>query len=135
MALINLDFSNLSASSGVENHEPLEPGWYSATIDSVVEKTSKSGNPMLQFVFLIETDANGDYVSGIRRVYTYCMLTPDMLWKLQNVLACLDVQTDSIVELDTDSLLGLAIGLKLVQSEYAGRMQNDIKEFKNVSDI
>lgn len=119
MAMIkNLDFSN------VTSRDPLPEGVYEATVakvDSVVSKTS--GNPMLK----VEFDIHAEGYEG-RKIWGNYVLTENCMWKVAELFNALGLDTDAIVEIDTDDLIGLDCSLKIAQREYEGNIQNEIKK-------
>ena len=118
MAKLNLDFSN------VQSRDPLPEGVYPASIAKVEQALSKSsGNPMLKVEFNIEADG----YQG-RKVWSNYVLTEAAMWKVQELFSALGLDTDAILEIDTDELVGMTCNLKIAQREYEGNIQNEIKK-------
>lgn len=118
MASLNLDFSS------VPSREPLPEGVYDAAISKVEQVVSKSsGNPMLK----VEFNILDDEFSG-RKVWANYVLTEAALWKVQELFQSLGLDTSTVVEMDTDELVGLTCKVKVVQREYEGTIQNEIKK-------
>lgn len=118
MARLNLDFSN------VTSRDPLPEGTYPVSIAKVEQVLSKSsGNPMLKVEFNIEDEA----YSG-RKVWANYVLTEAAMWKVQELMKALGLETDAILELDTDDLVGMTCQLKIAQREYEGTIQNEVKK-------
>lgn len=118
MAQMNLDFSN------VQSRDPLPEGTYAASIAKVDMVTSKSsGNPMLKVEFNIEDEA----YTG-RKVWSNYVLTEAAMWKVQELFRAIGLDTEAIVTIDTDDLIGLTCNLKIAQREYEGNIQNEVKK-------
>lgn len=118
MAQMNLDFSN------VQSRDPLPEGVYPVTIAKVDMTTSKSsGNPMLKIEFNIEDDA----FKG-RKVWSNYVLTEAAMWKVQELFRACGLDSDQIVTIDTEDLVGLGCNLKIAQREYEGNIQNEVKK-------
>lgn len=118
MARLNLDFSN------VPSRDPLPEGTYPASIAKVEQILSKSsGNPMLK----IEFNIDDEQFQG-RKVWGNYVLTENAMWKVQELFSALGLDTDAIVDMDTDELVGMTCNLKIAQREYEGNIQNEIKK-------
>lgn len=118
MARLNLDFSN------VQSRDPLPEGTYPASIAKVTQVLSKSsGNPMLKVEFNILDEA----YSG-RKVWGNYVLTEAAMWKVQELFSALGLDTDAILDIDTDDMVGMTCNLKIAQREYEGDIQNEIKK-------
>ena len=115
--MLNLDFSS------VPSREPLEEGIYSLTISKVEETTSSTGNPMLKVEFNILDEA----YSG-RKVWGNYVLTEAAMWKVQELFSALGLDTDAILDIDTDDMVGMTCNLKIAQREYEGNIQNEIEK-------
>lgn len=118
MAMMNLDFSS------VPSREPLPEGLYDVRIAKVEETKSKtSGNPMLKVEFDVLTEG----YTG-RKIWSNYMLTENSYWKIQELFGSLGLDTSGVVEIDTNDLVGLTCTAKVVQREYQGDIQNEIKK-------
>lgn len=118
MARLNLDFSN------VQSREAMPEGVYDASVAKVEQVLSKSsGNPMLKVEFDIQTEG----FTG-RKIWGNYVLTEAAMWKVQELFSALGLDTDAILEIDTDDLIGLNCQLKIGQREYEGNIQNEIKK-------
>lgn len=118
MASLNLDFSN------VQSREPLPEGVYDASVAKVDQVLSKSsGNPMLK----IEFNINNEGYTG-RKVWGNYVLTEAAMWKVMELFKALGLDTDSVVDIDTDDMIGLTCQLKIAQREYEGNITNEIKK-------
>ena len=118
MAIMNLNFSN------VPSREPLPEGVYAASVAKVEQVLSKtSGNPMLKVEFDIMAEGFEK-----RKVWGNYVLTESAMWKVKELFEALGLEADSIVEMDTDDLVGLTCNLKIAQREYEGNIQNEIKK-------
>ena len=113
MARLNLDFSN------VQSRDPLPEGTYPASVAKVEQVLSKSsGNPMLK----VEFNYSG------RKVWGNYVLTEAAMWKVQELFSALGLDTDAILDIDTDDMVGMTCNLKIAQREYEGNIQNEIKK-------
>lgn len=114
--MMNLDFSN------VPSREPLEEGVYTLVIAKAEETTSSTGNPMLK----VEYDVAG--VEGNRKLWDNYVLIDKCLWKLQELFKALGLDSDGIVELDAQELVGQQVQAKVIQEEYQGDIVNRVKK-------
>lgn len=114
MANLNLDFS--SVRGGVV----LEEGVYNVAIESVEEKTSSTGKNMLLVRFREEETQAA--------IFENYVLTPDAMWKLQELLKAAGMDATGVVELDTDELIGLEFKAKVVKEDYNDSEVNRIKK-------
>ena len=118
MARLNLDFSN------VQSRDPLPEGTYPASVAKVEQVLSKSsGNPMLKVEFNILDEAYAG-----RKVWGNYVLTEAAMWKVQELFSALGLDTDAILDIDTDDMVGMTCNLKIAQREYEGNIQNEIKK-------
>ena len=117
MATLNLDFSN------IPSREPLPEGVYPASIAKVEQVISSTGKPMLK----VEFDIHSEGYEG-RKVWGNYVLTENCMWKVKELFSALGLDTEAIVDIDTDDLLGLSCNLKIAQREYEGTIQNEIKK-------
>lgn len=115
MANMNLDFSNVQS-----NNILLEEGMYNVTIEAVEEKTSSTGNPMLQIRFREETTQAA--------IFDNYVLKENCLWKLKELLTAAGIECGGNVEFDTDELVGLVFKAKIVQEDYNDSKVNRIKK-------
>lgn len=114
MANMNLDFSN------VQGGTLLDEGMYNVTIESVEEKTSSSGNPMLLVRFREETTKNA--------IFENYVLTENCLWKLKELLVAAGIDCSGAIDFDTEDLIGLVFKAKIVQDDYSYSKVNRIKK-------
>lgn len=114
MANMNLDFSNVRGS------EVLEEGIYNVTIESVEEKTSSSGKPMLLVRFREETTKTA--------IFENYVLQENCLWKLKELLSAAGIECDGAIDFDTDDLVGLVFKAKIVKDSYNDNTVNRIKK-------
>lgn len=118
MASLNLDFSS------VTSRDPLPEGVYDVTISKVEQTISKSsGNPMLK----VEFDVQDPEYTG-RKLWSNYVLTEAAMWKVKELFDSLGLDTSSMVDMDTDELIGLSCKAKVAQREYEGNIQNEIKK-------
>lgn len=114
--MLNLDFSN------VPSREPLEEGVYSLRIAKAEETVSSTGNPMLK----VEYDVMG--VEGNRKLWDNYVLIDKCLWKVQELFKALGIDTDQIVTMDPQELIGMEVQAKVIQEEYQGDITNRVKK-------
>lgn len=118
MARLNLDFSN------VESRTPLPEGVYDLEVSKVEMTTAKSsGNPMMKVEFRVLTDGFEK-----RKLFSNYVLTADAMWKVQELMLSLGMDADSIVDIDTDELIGLTCKGKVAQREYEGEIYSELKK-------
>lgn len=118
MASLNLDFSS------VTSRDPLPEGVYDVTISKVEQVVSKSsGNPMLKVEFDVQ---DPEYIG--RKLWANYVLTEAAMWKVKELFDSLGLDTSSMVDMDTDELIGLSCKAKVAQREYEGNVQNEIKK-------
>ena len=130
MSMLNLDFSN------VASREPLEPGFYHCRISAVEEKeTQSTGNPMLVITYEVIGDEQGNVVEGSRKLWDNLVLTDKALWKVKAVFTALGIPTDEVVKLDTSELIGMELGVKVVQEMHNGENRNYTKGYKHINDL
>ncbi len=115
MANMNLDFSNVQS-----NNILLDEGMYNVTIESVEEKTSSTGNPMLLIRFREE--------STQAALFENYVLTEKCLWKLKELLSAAGIECNGAVEFDTEELVGLVFKAKVIQDDYNDNKVNRIKK-------
>lgn len=114
MANMNLDFSN------VQGGTILDEGMYNVTIESVEEKTSVSGKPMLLVRFREEETKTA--------IFENYVLQENCLWKLKELLSAAGIECNGSVDVDTDDLVGLVFKAKIVQDDYNDSKVNRIKK-------
>lgn len=114
MANMNLDFSN------VQSGTILDEGVYNVTIESVEEKTSASGKPMLLIRFREEETKTA--------IFENYVLQENCLWKLKELLSAAGIECNGSVDFDTDDLIGLVFKAKIVQDDYNDSKVNRIKK-------
>lgn len=118
MANLNIDFSS------IPSRDPLPEGVYDVTISKVEQVVSKtSGNPMLKVEFDVQ---DPDYTGS--KLWSNYVLTEAAMWKVKELFDSLGLDTSSLVDIDTDELIGLSCKAKVAQREYEGNIQNEIKK-------
>ena len=114
MANLNLDVSN------VQGGKILEEGTYNVTIESVEEKTSSTGKPMLLVRFREDETKTA--------IFENYVLQENCLWKLKELLAAAGIECDGVANFDTEDLIGLTFTAKIVQDDYNDSKVNRIKK-------
>lgn len=113
-----IDFTNVKEGSGISKVRMPE-GDYAAKVVKVEEK-DKDGVPMWLFVFQLTDRASATYPY-------YCKLQENQLWKLRNLLIATGKQVPKKkINVDPNNLVGLTLGLTLVDAEYEGREQSEV---------
>lgn len=116
MASLNLDFSS------VPSREPLPEGVYELAIDKVENVVSKSTNkPMLKVTFNVLTEG---YIG--RKLFSNYVLADNCLWKVKELFDSIGMDSDAIVDIDTDDLVGMTCSAKVGQRTYNDEVQNEI---------
>ena len=119
---IKLDFSNVTGG----NFEPIPAGDYVVEIEKVENRTAKSGNEMLSLTFNV---VEGEYEG--RKIFDLYVLTEKALWKLKDLLVAVGVDTEGMVDLDVDDLVGEVFTATVEIQESPGYdPQNRIKRHK-----
>lgn len=126
MAALNLDFSN------VASREPLDPGFYTVRISESELTESSTKKPMLKLTYDVLGDADGNPVEGNRKLWDNCVLTDNALWKIKNLFSALELDTSAIVDMDTDELIGMEMGVKVTIEPYQGENRNQVKAYKSM---
>ena len=119
---ITLDFSNVTGG----NYEPIPTGDYVVEIEKVENRTAKSGNAMLNITFnVMEGEHEG------RKVFDFYVLTEKALWKLKDLLVAVGVDTEGMVDLDAEDLVGEVFVANIeIQQSPGYDPQNRIKRHK-----
>ncbi len=115
-----LDFSNVKEQGNFRpKHMP--EGDYRMKIESVIDDKSKDGNPMWVYTLSL--------VSNPRATYGYyCLLSNEkQMWKIRNLfVAAGKTVPKKRVKVNPDMLVGVEIGVSLVDDEYEGKMKSTI---------
>jgi hypothetical protein len=117
--VINVDFSDVKESSGINPKQQAEGDYLTKIVKAEVTKT-KSNDPMVLICF---QDANMRSA-----VYPYyCTLTPNMLWKIRNTFIAAGLPVPKAKgKLDVSRLVGKEVGVTLEDDEYDGKMKSVI---------
>lgn len=119
---IKLDFSNVTGG----NFEPIPADDYVVEIEKVENRTAKSGNEMLSLTFNV---MEGEYEG--RKIFDLYVLTEKALWKLKDLLVAVGVDTEGMVDLDIDDLVGEVFVANIeIQESQGYDPQNRIKQHK-----
>lgn len=114
--MVNLDFSN------VPSRKALPEGIYQLQVAKLEETTSSTGNPMWK----VEYDVLD--VEGGRKLWENFVLIDKALWKLQEFLEAVGVDTSQVVDLDPQELVGMTVQAKVEQDTYQGETVNRVKK-------
>lgn len=125
---MTLDFSQVKDGGNFSpRHKP--EGEYLGTITSFEDTKSKSGNAMWVFGIQLKTDRRAKYP-------VYCVLNPDNLWKLRQVLMAVGIRVPKKkLSVDGNRLVGKDIGICLEDDEYEGKMKSVIQSFFPASEF
>lgn len=119
---LKLDFT------GVESFSRCSEGIHRAKVAEIQEKTSQSGDDMLQVA--MEVVAGAD--KGCR-VFDNCVLTDKALWKFKQLLSALGVKCDGKVAVDLDGLIGKTCDIEVFHEEYNGQTRAKISNYSKVA--
>jgi hypothetical protein len=110
--------------------EPIPPGIYNATVVEVEQKTSKKGNPYLNWKFDVEPNPDTGF-DGSTPAWSTTSLLPDALWNLKRTLQALGYTEDQLegeLALDPFDLVGLECTLVIVADWYEGKEVSRVDE-------
>ena len=111
---------------GVESKRKLLPeGDYPIKVAEVTKGVSSNDNDQLEFVFeTYDCDQNGS------KLWLYCQLTGNSLWKLRSVLECLGVEVpDDELDIDLEELVGLTMMGVVNHETYDGAKRAKLVDF------
>ncbi|MGE3487466.1 MAG: hypothetical protein AB7L09_22320 [Nitrospira sp.] len=118
---IVMDFTDVKEQSGF-NPVRQDPGDYRGKVKSVTAgKSKENNNPMLTYAI--------QDVNRPSAVYRFqCVLTPNSMWKMRNlIVACgLTNPTGKKLRLDPERLVGRELGMSLDDDEYNGNVRSQI---------
>lgn len=100
----------------------IEPGDYLATIKSVKEGETSSGDPQRQVVFELE---NGEFISD------FILEIKKVHWKIQSLLYACNLKYEGEVEISDDwkEFIGKKIWIKIDSEEYKGVKRSKVKAY------
>jgi hypothetical protein len=119
---MTLDFSQVKdGNSFSPKHK--EEGEYLGTIISFEDTKSKAGNAMWVFGVQLKSDRRAVYP-------VYCVLTPESLWKLRDLLVSAGFKVPKKrLTFDGSRAVGKDIGIFLEDDEYEGKKKSVITSF------
>ncbi|MBD3268524.1 DUF669 domain-containing protein [bacterium] len=123
--IINIDMTGVKTEI-----EPIPPGVYDATVVEVEQKTSKKGNPYLNWKFDAEPNPDTGF-DGTTPAWYITSLLPDALWNLKRTLKALGIPEDELegeLQLDPIDLIGLECTLVIVADFYDGEETTRVDE-------
>ena len=121
-AKMTLDFSQVK-DGGAFSPKHKEEGEYLGTFVSFEDTKSKNNNPMWVFGIQLKTDRRAVYP-------VYCVLNPDSLWKLRQVLLAAGFKVPKKrLTIDGNRLVGKDVGIFLEDDEYEGKKKSVISSF------
>ena len=113
---IKLDFSNVTGG----DYTPIPAGDYTVEVEKVENRTAKSGNEMLSLTFNV---MEGEYEG--RKIFDLYLLTE------KDLLLAVGVDTEGMVDLDADDLVGEVFVANIeIQQSPGYDAQNRIKRHK-----
>lgn len=123
-----LDFTNVQ-DRGNFNPRHKKEGDYRFKITSVEDGTSKNNNDMWVFTMTPTDDKSATYPYR-------CTLGTDSLWKVRNLFIAAGKQVPKKkMKVDPSKLIGLEVGVHLVDHEYNDRLSSQIDSVFPVSDL
>jgi len=121
-AKMTLDFSQVK-DGGAFSPKHKEEGEYLGTFVSFEDTKSKNNNPMWVFGIQLKDDRRAVYP-------VYCVLNPDSLWKLRQVLLAAGFKVPKKrLTIDGNRLVGKDVGIFLEDDEYEGKKKSVISSF------
>jgi hypothetical protein len=119
---VEVDFTGVESGGGGRG---VPDGEYSLKVVSVEQKTSQSGNPMLNFKHKV---ASGDYQGST--VYDNVSLTPQALWRFRGMLECMGMEIpEGKLKVDLDGMIGKIIKVEIANETYQGKERPKITSF------
>lgn len=117
--------------SGVETSRKAIPeGTYEVVVNSVEQKKSREGNPMISFEFEV---AEGKHKGA--KLFENCSLQPQALFKLKSVLLALGFDIpDEAFDLDLKELIGLTCEVEVGHEVYEGKKRARILQYNDPSE-
>ena len=100
-------------------------GIYRAEITTCVEKTSKSGNPMLEIDFEVIEPEGFSECLGLRHYLVFTPAAERMVYRDLGALG-LTVKPGSSFEIEPDQMVGLKAVVRVVHEEWEGEMRAKI---------
>lgn len=123
-SVVKIDFT------GVQSRQLLPEDDYLVVVEEVNQTTSSNDNDQLEFVFSVK---EGKFEG--QKLWFYCPLTDNSLWKLHGLLTALgqDVPDDEL-DLDTDELVGLELMAVVQHETYDGVKRSKMMDFYAVEE-
>ena len=120
-----------TSSEGGGSYTPLPQGTYDVQFSKIEETRSKNGNAQLQVTGRV---AGGPHDNKV--VMMWYSMTPKSGWKLENLLDATNVDFTaedaegggSIIDFETDDLIGAYCRFNVRQREWDGKMRNDFND-------
>ena len=114
--------------TGVESYSRCSEGIHRAKVAEIQEKTSQSGDDMLQIAMEVVSGAD----KGCR-VFDNCVLSDKALWKFKQLLSALGIKCDGKVAVDLDGLIGKTCDIEVFHEEYNGQARAKISNYSKVT--
>lgn len=122
---VNIDLSEVETS-----RKAIPEGTYEVVVNSVEQKKSREGNPMISFEFEV---AEGKHKGA--KLFENCSLQPQALFKLKSVLLALGFDIpDEAFDLDLKELIGLTCEVEVGHEVYEGKKRARILQYNDPSD-
>lgn len=114
---------------GVESKRKLVPeGDYPIRVVEAEKTVSSNDNDQIEFVFEIFDSGVADGA----KLWMYCPLTENSLWKLRSVLECLGVEVpDDELDIELEELVGLSMMGVVTHETYDGTKRAKLVDFFN----
>lgn len=124
-SVVKIDMSGVSSSKRVIPDDD-----YLLRCTEVNQTESSNGNDQLEFIFEVD---DGDFEGA--KMYFYCPLTDNSLWKLHGLLTAMGIDVpDDEMELDTDDCVGEKV-MGVIQAEtWEGVKRSKMMDFYAVEE-
>lgn len=126
---MNIDFTEVSEKE-FENIIIPKGQKVRVKVEKVEEKTSKAGNPYLNFRYKV---IEPEKYEG-QCIFDICSLTKKALWRLKNALNALGLDTEGQIDLEPADLEEREADIKVGIDEYQGKKKNVINTFEDGED-
>lgn len=124
-----MDFTDVG-----EGFEPIDKGWYEATVFEIEPTTFSSGNEGWKLIWKIQSEGKA---KG-RQVFDNLVNTPKALWHVKAVAVATGAysaeELGGAVEFDANRLQGAPALIQITHEEYNGSTYDRIGAYKPIGD-